>query len=182
MIIGYARVSTDDQNLDGQIKCLVESGIDERNIYKEKISGRSSSRPELDKALAFLKEGDTFVVYKLDRLGRSISHLIRVLEELKEKKVKFKSLSENIDTGTSMGMLLFYFIGAFAEFERSIIQERTKLGLEAAALRGRRGGRPRALSDEQIETAKDLRRLGKSLGNIAQILNTSPTTIHRVTH
>ena len=148
MKIGYARVSTADQHLIMQEDALKSAGCEE--IYTDVISGVKSQRPGLDKALNYAREGDTIVVWKLDRLGRSIQHLIQTITSLIEKKIGFKSLQENIDTSTSGGKLIFHIFGALAEFERDLIQERTQAGLKAARARGKMGGRPPLLNTRQI--------------------------------
>lgn len=148
MKIGYARVSTADQHLRMQEDALKSAGCEE--IYTDVISGVKSQRPGLDKALSFAREGDTIVVWKLDRLGRSIQHLIQTITSLMDKKIGFKSLQENIDTSTSGGKLIFHIFSALAEFERDLIQERTQAGLKAARARGKMGGRPPLLDTRQI--------------------------------
>ena len=148
MKIGYARVSTADQHLRMQEDALKSAGCEE--IYSDVISGVKSQRPGLDKALSFVREGDTIVVWKLDRLGRSIQHLIQTITSLIDKKIAFKSLQENIDTSTSGGKLIFHIFSALAEFERDLIQERTQAGLKAARVRGKMGGRPPLLDTRQI--------------------------------
>jgi DNA invertase Pin-like site-specific DNA recombinase len=148
MKIGYARVSTADQHLRMQEDALKSAGCEE--VYTDVISGVKSQRPGLDKALSYLREGDTLVVWKLDRLGRSIQHLIQTVNALLEKKIAFKSLQESIDTATSSGKLIFHIFSALAEFERDLIQERTQAGLKAARVRGKMGGRPPLLDTRQI--------------------------------
>lgn len=150
MIVGYIRVSTQNQTTSLQKDALLKYNIDERNIYEDKISGSSKSRPGLDKALEYLKEGDTLVVWKLDRLGRSLTHLISIITELKSKNISFISLTEGMDTTTASGELFFHIFGALAQFEKNLIQERVKEGLKAAKQRGRVGGRPRAIDDEKL--------------------------------
>jgi DNA invertase Pin-like site-specific DNA recombinase len=139
-LIGYARVSTVDQNLDLQVDALKAAGCEK--IFVEKGSGANRDRPELKKALDFVRDGDVFVAWKLDRVARSVSHLIAIMDWLKERKVGFKSLQDSIDTTTATGNLMFQIIAAFAEFERNVIRERTMAGLAAARARGRIGGRP----------------------------------------
>jgi len=141
ILIGYARVSTDDQNPSLQIDALKAAGCDK--IFVEKASGADRDRPVLAKALAYVREGDVFCVWKLDRAGRSVSHLIEIVEDLKARKVGFKSLNDAIDTTTAAGNLMFQIMASFAEFERNIIRERTMAGLAAARARGRIGGRPK---------------------------------------
>ena len=154
MKIGYARVSTEDQNLDMQIDALKEAKCD--HIYEEKISGKVNDRPALDKALNFMRKGDTLVVWKLDRLGRSLRHLIEVINNLMDDGMYFMSLQENIDTTSTSGKLIFHIFAALAEFEREIISERTKGGLKAARARGRFGGRPKKLNEEQAQMVKKM--------------------------
>ena len=154
MKIGYARVSTEDQNLDMQIDALKEAKCD--HIYEEKISGKVNDRPALDKALNFMRKGDTLVVWKLDRLGRSLRHLIEVINDLMDDGMYFMSLQENIDTTSTSGKLIFHIFAALAEFEREIISERTKGGLNAARARGRFGGRPKKLNEEQAQMVKKM--------------------------
>lgn len=143
-----AGVSTADQHLRMQEDALKNAGCEE--IYSDVISGVKSQRPGLDKALSYAREGDTIVVWKLDRLGRSIQHLIQTITSLMDRKIAFKSLQENIDTSTSSGKLIFHIFSALAEFERDLIQERTQAGLKAARVRGKMGGRPPLLDTRQI--------------------------------
>lgn len=139
MLIGYARVSTDGQTLDPQLDRLKAAGCDK--IFTDVASGAKSDRPGLLEAINYAREGDTIVVVKLDRFGRSMSDLIARTKELAARKIEFRSLSESIDTSTSAGKLLFHIMGSLAEFERDLIRERTHAGLEAARARGRKGGR-----------------------------------------
>jgi DNA invertase Pin-like site-specific DNA recombinase len=141
VIIGYARVSTIDQSLNLQIDALTEYGCDE--IFQEKVSGAKDDRLELMNALRMLRKGDTFVVYKLDRLARSTKRLIEIADMLREKEVEFVSIQDKIDTGTAAGKAMFGMLSVLAEFERDIIRERTMAGLKAARTRGRKGGRPK---------------------------------------
>ncbi|MET0035991.1 MAG: recombinase family protein [Candidatus Thiodiazotropha lotti] len=154
MRIGYARVSTQDQSLDLQLDALEAAGCE--RIYKDKARGRSFDRQELQSCLKALRKGDQLVVWKLDRLGRSMKHLIETVEQLNECGVEFISLQEKIDTSSSGGKLVFGVFAALAEFERSLISERTKEGLAAARKRGRKGGRPKKLSDDDVQIAKKL--------------------------
>lgn len=151
MFIGYARISTDDQNLDLQHDALTQAGCSKR--YDDKESGAKAERPGLMTALEVLREGDTLVVWRLDRLGRSLKDLITLVEKLEKRGVALKSLQENIDTGSSGGKLVFYLFGALAEFERNLIRERTQAGLSAARARGRTGGRPKALDSSKQQLA-----------------------------
>jgi DNA invertase Pin-like site-specific DNA recombinase len=147
-LIGYARVSTQDQNLLLQKDALTKAGCEK--IFTDTISGSTTDRKGLDETLNFLRNGDTLVVWKLDRLGRTMKHLIDTLTHLKDKGIGFKSLTENIDTTTPGGKLIFHVFGSLAEFERDLIRERTQAGLLAARARGRNGGRPKSpLSDEK---------------------------------
>src|SRR5437773_9356611 len=149
MNIGYARVSTQDQTLNLQKDALENIGCSK--IFTDTISGSTTERKGLDAALAYVREGDSLVVWKLDRLGRSLKHLIETITQLNNRKIGFKSLTENIDTTTSGGKLIFHIFGALAEFERDIIRERTLAGLQAARARGRRGGRPKALASKTVQ-------------------------------
>src|SRR5215208_6774592 len=149
MQIGYARVSTDDQNLDLQRDALEKAGCE--RIFTDRVTGTKAERKGLTEALSHLRSGDTLIVWRLDRLGRSLRHLIDTVTDLQERGIGFKSLQESIDTTTSGGKLVFHIFGALAEFEREIIRERTNAGLTAARARGRSGGRPKALSDKQVE-------------------------------
>src|SRR5918911_842387 len=142
MLIGYARVSTNEQHLDLQRDALIKAGVAPKDIYTDKVTGVKAERPGLQAALSHLRAGDTFIVWRLDRLGRSLKHLIETVTSLKAHGVAFKSLTENIDTSTATGTLVFQIFGALAEFERNLITERTVAGLEAARARGRKGGRP----------------------------------------
>src|SRR5260370_17253575 len=142
MLIGYARVSTQDQTLNLQKDALEKIGCSK--VFTDTISGATTERKGLDEALAYVREGDSLVVWKLDRLGRSLKHLIETITNLNNRKIGFQSITENIDTTTSGGKLIFHIFGALAEFERDIIRERTLAGLQAARARGRRGGRPKA--------------------------------------
>ena len=172
MKIGYARVSTADQHLRMQEDALKSAGCEE--IYSDVISGVKSQRPGLDKALSFVREGDTIVVWKLDRLGRSIQHLIQTITSLIDKKIAFKSLQENIDTSTSGAKLIFHIFSALAEFERDLIQERTQAGLKAARVRGKMGGRPPLLDTRQINRMIEMYDKQKNtVAEICEIYNIS---------
>lgn len=157
-LIGYARVSTQDQNLDLQIDSILLAGCKQSAIYIDKASGAKSDRPNLAKCLNALKENDALVVWRLDRLGRSMSHLINIVETLNQRGVGFKSLCDGaIDTTTASGELIFNIFSSMAQFERRLIQERTQAGLASARSRGRRGGRPRlSMDDSRIKLAKKM--------------------------
>lgn len=152
--IGYARVSTDDQNLDLQRDALTRAGC--LTIYEETASGKSSSRPELEHCRKSLRSGDTLVVWRLDRLGRSLADLVKIISDLEREGITFESLGEKIDTGSASGKLQFHVFAALAEFERNLIRERTLAGLSAARARGRVGGRKPKLSEKQIREIKSL--------------------------
>lgn len=152
MLVGYMRVSTDGdrQVLDLQRDALVQAGVDERHLFEDHASGSRGDRAGLAKALAFVRPGDCLVVWKLDRLGRSLPHLLTTVNGLKTRQVAFRSLTEQMDTTTPQGEFLFHVFGALAQFERSLTQERVNAGLAAARRRGRRGGRPVAIDPEKL--------------------------------
>lgn len=150
--IGYARVSTDDQNLDLQRDALLRAECS--TLYEETASGKSAQRSELESCRKALRAGDTLVVWRLDRLGRSLSDLVKIIGELEQEGVAFESLCERIDTGSAAGKLQFHVFAALAEFERNLIRERTQAGLAAARARGRKGGRKPSLNDDQIKQIK----------------------------
>lgn len=177
MKVGYARVSTDDQNLDLQRRALRATGCDE--IFEDQISGASMKRPGLEKALARCGADDVLVVWKLDRLGRSVSHLIAVVQDLGDKGCGFQSLSENIDTTVAGGHLVFHLMGSLAEFERALIAERTRAGLAAARLRGVRIGRRKAMNAEQVRHARALLEAGERPADIARTLQVGRSTLYR---
>ena len=152
--IGYARVSTDDQNLEGQLDQLGRAGCDP--IYSEHASGSKDDRPELAQALKALRAGDSLVVCRLDRLGRSLPHLVQTVDQLAARGIGFESLAERIDTTSAGGTLIFHIFASLAQFERQLISERTKAGLAAGRARGRMGGRPPALTVKQLREAKRL--------------------------
>ncbi len=154
MLIGYSRVSTNDQSLNSQTDKLKQYGCEK--IYSDIISGSKAERKQLNEMLEYIREGDTVVVYRLDRLGRSLKDLINIINIFQDKKVNFKSITENLDTSTPTGKLMFHISGAFAEFERNIIRERTKAGLESARARGKNGGRPSKITSDKIQMAKSL--------------------------
>lgn len=176
MLVGYARVSTKEQNYEMQIQALRNAGCEK--IFSEKESGNSDDRREFKKALTFLREGDTLIVWKLDRLGRSISQSSRVLETLKEKKVSVVSLIENIDTRTIFGEWLFYFASIFAEMERNSIIERTKAGIKFAREQGVRIGRPPKMTEDNIEIIRELLKAGWTVKKIAEKLGISQSSIY----
>ena len=177
MLVGYIRVSTDDQNLSLQKDALLKYGVDERNIFSDKTSGSKDKRVGLDKALEFLKDGDTLVVWKLDRLGRSLAHLISVITDLKSNNISFVSITEGMDTTKASGELFFHIFKALTQFERSLIQERVKAGLEAAKNRGIRGGRPRAISEEKMIAIKKALNDGMSKASICRTFEVKRSTL-----
>jgi DNA invertase Pin-like site-specific DNA recombinase len=155
--LGYARVSTQEQNLDLQLDALEKEGC--QRLFTDKVSGVKSSKPNFEKLMAYARPGDTVVVWKLDRLGRSTIKLIELIEELKNRGVNLKSLSESIDTSTATGNLFFQFMCVLAEHERNIIRERTKAGLASARARGRSGGRPQGLSERYRKIAPEVKEI-----------------------
>jgi DNA invertase Pin-like site-specific DNA recombinase len=179
MDIGYARVSTGEQTLDLQLDALQKAGCGK--IYRETASGAKADRPVLEDVLSYLRPGDTLVVWRLDRLGRSLKHLIEVVAALAERGVGFKSLTEQIDTTTPGGKLIFHVFGALAEFERDLIRERTHAGLAAARARGRLGGRPKKLTDaKQLELARTLYAGGETdIDTICRTMGISRATLYR---
>lgn len=180
MRIGYARVSTIDQNLDLQLNALKEQGCG--LIFQEKISGASKNRPELDKMLQQLRPGDEVVVWKLDRLGRDLAHLIELVNHFSDKKVTFCSINDQIDTSTPAGKLIFHIFCSLAEFERAQTRERTLAGLAAAKLKGRTGGKPAGLSDEAMKVARlteSLYKDGHAIKLIGKQLGISRTTVYK---
>jgi DNA invertase Pin-like site-specific DNA recombinase len=180
MKIGYARVSSDDQNLDLQIDALRQAGCE--RIYEEKQSGGRLDRPEFTRLLENLRAGDTLVAWRLDRVGRSTQHLIGMIEQLEALGCGFQSVTEAIDTTTSSGKLIFHIFAALAEFERSLIRERTKAGLKAARARGRQGGRPRSLDADKQKMAQALRAdTSQSVAAICQTLGISKATFYKYT-
>ena len=179
MEIGYARVSTGEQTLHLQLDALQSAGCGK--IYQETASGAKADRPVLEEVLSYIRAGDTLVVWRLDRLGRSLEHLIDVVAALAERGVGFKSLTEQIDTTTPGGKLIFHVFGALAEFERDLIRERTQAGLAAARARGRLGGRPKKLTDpKQLELARSLYAGGQiDVATICRTLGISRATLYR---
>lgn len=154
MLIGYARVSTDDQRLDLQREALTRAGVDPSRIYEERVSGVKTNRPQLAECLRSLRDGDVLTVWRLDRLGRSTIDLIKITEELKARGIGFCSLSESLDTTTAAGKMIFHVMAAFAEFERNLIVERTRAGLKAARARGHRGGRKPKVTPQMLKAAR----------------------------
>lgn len=177
MLIGYARVSTDDQNLNLQHDALQNAGCEK--VYSDQQSGAAAERAGLTNVLDVLRPGDTLVIWRLDRLGRSLKNLIHLVEQLDKREVGLKSLQENIDTTTSGGRLVFHIFGALAEFERTLIRERTQAGINAARARGRQGGRPKLLEANKRELAIRLHREQKhSIAEICSMMGVSKSTLY----
>lgn len=178
MLVGYARVSTQDQNPALQLDALNAAGCEK--VFTEKASGAQRDRSELTAALSYMRPGDSLVVWKLDRLARSMPQLIDTVSTLEDQGIGFRSLTEAIDTTTAGGKLVFHIFGALAEFERSVIRERTRAGLKAASDRGRKGGRPPALSAADLAAAKALLRdPAITVDEVATRLKVSPATLYR---
>ena len=181
MLVGYARVSTQDQTLDLQKDALGQAGCNK--IFTDTASGAQLERPGLDEALSFVQEGGTLAVWRLDRLGRSLKQLIETVSLLHQRGIGFRSLTESIDTTSSGGKLIFHVFGALAEFERDLIRERTQAGLQAARARGRRGGRPRSpvLSDpKRLAIARALHAdKSNSIADICRTLRVSRASLYR---
>lgn len=179
--IGYARVSTKEQNLQLQLDALEKAGCARRDIYADDgVSGKYASRPRLDACLEALHPGDTLNVWRLDRLGRSLQHLVAVVNELKDRGVMFRSLTETIDTSTASGELIFHVFAALSQFERTLIIERTMAGLQVAKDGGYVGGRQPKVSGEQIRTARQMLSSGFTISAVARALQVSRMTIYRV--
>lgn len=176
MKIGYARVSTDEQNLDLQLDALQRDGCEK--VYTDKASGASTERDGLTRAFEMLRPGDTFEVWKLDRLGRSVPHLIATINDLQARGIEFRSLNEHIDTSGAAGQLMFNIFASFAQFERDVIRERTKAGIAAARARGRCGGRKPKLDDAAKQMARELLKT-HPLADVAGVLHVSESTIRR---
>lgn len=177
MLIGYARVSTRDQNLELQIEALTKAGCSK--IFEDKITGSRAERPGLANVLQMLREDDTLVVWKLDRLGRSVKNLVDLVGELHKQGVQFKSLTDAIDTGTPSGRFFFHVMASLAEMERELTIERTRAGLEVARQLGRKGGRKRLMTDSKIESAKKLLDNGVPPRDVAKNLGVSVPTLYR---
>lgn len=178
MLVGYARVSTHDQNPELQLDALEKVACEK--VYIEKASGAQRDRPELKAAIDYMRAGDTLVVWKLDRLARSIKQLIETVEALEKREIGFRSLTETIDTTTSGGRLVFHIFAGLAEFERSIIRERTRAGLDSAKARGRLGGRPPSMADKDIVAAKAMLRDPEiTVEQVAERLGVAPSTLYR---
>ncbi|MFM7175322.1 MAG: recombinase family protein [Caldilinea sp.] len=178
MLVGYARVSTGEQNLDLQADALKQAGC--AKIFTDQKSGAKAERPGLQAAFAFVRTGDTLIVWRLDRLGRSLKDLVQKVEDLQQRQVGFRSLHESIDTTSSVGKFQFHFFLALAEFERDLIRDRTMAGLRAARARGRLGGRPRRMTPEQVKMASHLMQdPAIDVKEIVRTLGISRSTLYR---
>ena len=178
MLVGYARVSTGEQNLDLQRDALTKAGCEQ--MFTDEMSGAKAERPGLTQALAFIRPGDTLVVWRLDRLGRSLTDLIARMAELRQRAIGFKSLHESIDTSSPAGKLQFHIFSALAEFERDLIRERTMAGLRAARARGRKGGRKPQMTKEKIKAAASLMKdKNNTVKDICHTLGVSRATLYR---
>lgn len=178
MLVGYARVSTDDQNLNLQRDALNQAGCEQ--LYEDQFSSAKAERPGLQQALQYARAGDTLVVWRLDRLSRSLKDLIEMVTLLESKGIGLKSLQEAIDTSSSSGKLIFHIFGALAEFERNLIRERTQAGLQAARARGRKGGRPKALNkDKQALAVKLYDEKKHTVDQICEIMGVSKPTLYK---
>lgn len=179
MLVGYIRVSSesDRQSTDLQRDALLAAGVDNRHLYEDRASGAKDDRSGLTRALDFVRPGDVLVVWKLDRLGRSLSHLLMIINTLKEKQVAFRSLTEGMDTTTPSGELLFHVFGALAQYERALIKERVLAGLTAARKRGRIGGRPPAITGEKLEAIITALNDGMSKAAVCRNFGVKRTTL-----
>lgn len=177
MLIGYVRVSTQDQNLELQVEALAKAGC--KKIFEDKVSGSRAERPGFTKAQESLRAGDTLVVWKLDRLGRSVKNLVGLVGELQKQGIQFKSLTDAIDTGTASGRFFFHVMASLAEMERELTIERTRASLEVARQLGRVGGRKRQMTDSKIKSAKKLLASGVPPRDVASNLGVSVPTLYR---
>lgn len=179
MLIGYMRVSTSDdrQSIDLQRDALIAAGVDKRHLHQDRASGAKDDRPGLKGCLDYLRDGDCLVVWKLDRLGRSLPHLLSIITDLKSRGVAFRSLTEQMDTATPHGELLFSIFGALAQYERSLIRERVIAGLDAARRRGKRGGRPPALDQEKIDQIITALENGTSKAAVCRTFSVARSTL-----
>lgn len=180
MLVGYMRVSSenDRQVFDLQYDALIEAGVDPRHIFQDKASGVRDNRKGLQEALDYLKEGDCLIVWKLDRLGRSLSHLISLVDGFKKKNISFKSITEQMDTTTPHGEFLFSVFGGLAQYERALAKERIMAGLQAAKQRGKTGGRPKAISIEKMQAINKALKSGTSKAAICRTFNVKRTTLY----
>ncbi|MGI2909312.1 recombinase family protein [Tolypothrix sp. VBCCA 56010] len=180
MLIGYMRVSTDNdrQTTNLQRDALLTAGVDQRQLFEDKMSGGRDDRPGLKKALDYVQRGDCLVVWKLDRLGRSVPHLLEIVNQLRSSGVAFRSLTEQIDTTTAHGEFLFTLFGALAQYERALARERIMAGLEAAKRRGKKGGRPQAINDEKLEAIVQALSGGQSKAVVCRNFGVKRSTLY----
>jgi len=180
MLVGYMRVSsdTDRQTADLQRDALLDAGVDPRQLFADKASGVRDDRPGLQQALAYVQPGDCLIVWKLDRLGRSLPHLLHIVTTLQAQGVAFRSLTEQMDTTTPQGAFLFSVFGALAQYERALTQERIRAGLEAARRRGKRGGRPKAISTEKLAAILAALHAGASKASLCRTFGVKRTTLY----
>ncbi|MDM7852301.1 recombinase family protein [Pseudochrobactrum kiredjianiae] len=179
MLIGYMRVASADdrQSVDLQRDALIAAGVDARHLHADKVNGVRDDRPGLKFCLAFLRSGDCLVVWKVDQLGRSLTHLLTIINDLKQRKIAFHSLTEQMDTTTAQGELFFSLFGALAQYERSLLQERVNAGLAAARRRGRKGSRPRAIDPEKLEKIIGALHIGSSKASICRTIQIPCSTL-----
>ena len=177
MLVGYARVSTDDQNLDLQVDALKKAGCE--RLFYDQVSGAAAAKAGLEEALAYLREGDALVVWKLDRLGRTVKGLVELVDLLKGRSIQFRSLTDGIDTSTAGGRFFFHMMAALAEMERDLIRERTTAGLAAARARGRKGGRKPKLDAAKLDAARKLLNAGTPAVDVAKTLGVGRATLYR---
>jgi DNA invertase Pin-like site-specific DNA recombinase len=177
MHIGYARVSTDDQNLTLQVDALKKAGCE--SLFTDKVSGTRTDRAGLTEAMSHLRKGDALVVWKLDRLGRTVKGLVDLVGELENREIQFKSLTDGIDTSTPAGRFFFHVMASLAQMERELVVERTRAGLVAARKLGRVGGRKRSMTDTKLKSAKKLLANGTPPRDVAQSLGVSVPTLYR---
>ncbi|WP_218459838.1 recombinase family protein [Rickettsia sp. TH2014] len=180
MLVGYMRVSSenDRQVFDLQYDALIKEGVDPRHIFQDKVSGTKDNRKGLQEALDYLQDGDCLIVWKLDRLGRSLSHLITLIDGFKQKNIGFKSITEQMDTTTPHGEFLFSVFGALAQYERALTKERIMAGLKSAKQRGKTGGRPRVISPEKMQAISEALKSGTSKAAICRTFNVKRTTLY----
>jgi DNA invertase Pin-like site-specific DNA recombinase len=180
MLIGYMRVlsENDRQTTNLQKDALLKEGIDSRNIFEDHASGAKDNRPGLKEALEFMREGDCLVVWKLDRLGRSLPHLLSIVTDLQKRKISFRSITEQMDTATPHGEFIFNLFGCLAQYERALTKERIMAGLEAAKKRGRIGGRPRKLNEEKLGSILEILRTGTSKAQICRNFDIPRSTLN----
>ena len=180
MLVGYMRVSSDNtrQTTDLQRDALIKAGVDERHLFEDKVSGARDDRPGLAQALDYVRPGDCLVVWKLDRLGRSLPHLLDIVADLQTRGVAFRSLTEQMDTTTPHGEFLFSVFGALAQYERALTKERIMAGLEAAKRRGKRGGRPYAISNDMMGAIREAMKNGASKAVVCRSFGVKRSTLY----